>query len=207
MPLLQALVGRNYDVFMFDFRGHGSSGSARMSLGQFETRDVAGALAYLKTRGVNEVGVLSFSLGANTAINCAPEHPEMRAILADSVWAELSPVAEYQLSRMAGVPSFFLPGVTASARLLHGIDIAGNRPASALATLGSRPILLIHGTEDDLIPVANAYLLQKAAASNPNFELWIVPGSGHTTAYPDHPDEFQKRMLGFFDRYLQSTEL
>ncbi len=202
MPLMQTLVAHNYDVFMFDFRGHGNSGAGRLSFGQFEKRDVTGALEYLKTRGVNEVGVIGFSLGAITAVDAAPEHPEMRAIVVDSVFADMPPFVEYNLARLAGLPSIFTPGVAATGRVLYGLDIPGNRPARALASLGSRPVLLIHGTQDQDIPVANAYLLQKAAANNSNFKLWIVEGSAHTMAYPDHPEEFEQRMLNFYDRYL-----
>jgi fermentation-respiration switch protein FrsA (DUF1100 family) len=89
------------------------------------------------------------------------------------------------------------------ARVLYGIDIPDNRPARALASLGSRPVLLIHGTGDELIPVSNASLLQKAGANDPNFELWIAAGSSHANAYHDYPEEYTKRVLAFFDKYLQ----
>jgi uncharacterized protein len=203
LQVAKALVAHNYDVFMFDFRGHGQSGDGRMTLGQFETRDVAGALDYLKTRGVSEVGVIGWSLGANTAMNAAPEHPEMRAIVADSVWAELAPELEYQLTHYSGLPGFYSPGVMLMGRVLYGIDIPDNQPARALASLGNRPVLLIHGTADDLIPVSNAYLLQKAAVNDPNFDLWIAPGSGHANAYHDYLEEYARRVLAFFDKYLQ----
>lgn len=31
MPVAKALVAQNYDVFMFDFRGHGQSGDGRLA--------------------------------------------------------------------------------------------------------------------------------------------------------------------------------
>src|SRR3990170_3409555 len=64
LELAQALVGQGYDVLTFDFRAHGESGGTRYALGQFEVRDVAGALDYLKGRGVREVGVIGYSMGA-----------------------------------------------------------------------------------------------------------------------------------------------
>jgi pimeloyl-ACP methyl ester carboxylesterase len=202
MPVAKALVDHDYDVLMFDFRGHGESGAARMSLGQYETRDVAGALEYLRGRGVNQVGVIGWSLGANTAINSAPDLPEMRAIVADSVWAELEPVLARKFTYYTGLPQIFIPAVTSSGKVLYGIDVQSNRPARALSVIGERPVLLIHGEQDDFIPVSNAYLLQKAAADNPNFSLWVVPGADHTRAYHEQPGEFIRRMLGFYDRYL-----
>ncbi|MGE5138176.1 MAG: alpha/beta hydrolase [Rudaea sp.] len=202
MPVARALVDHDYDVLMFDFRGHGESGAARMSLGQYETRDVAGALEYLRERGVDQVGVIGWSLGANTAVNAAPGLPGMRAIVADSVWAELDPVLARKFTYYTGLPQIFVPATIWSGKLLYGIDVQSNRPARALSALGERPVLLIHGQQDDFIPVSNAYALQKAAANNPNFSLWVVPGTGHTRAYHEQPAQFIRRMLSFYDLYL-----
>jgi dipeptidyl aminopeptidase/acylaminoacyl peptidase len=94
MDIDRALVQHGYDVLTFDFRGYGESGGDRFSLGDLEVRDVAGALNYLKTRGVNQVGALGFSMGAATALNSAPAHPEMRAVVADSSFAEIVPIVE-----------------------------------------------------------------------------------------------------------------
>jgi pimeloyl-ACP methyl ester carboxylesterase len=203
MPLAQVLVEHNYDVFMFDFRAHGESGGTRSSMGQFEIRDLAGAVEYLKARGVTSIGAIGWSLGGNTAINSAPEIPELRAIIANSVWAELVPLLESKLVRFTRVPILYTPAVTVAARLLYGIDIWNNRPARVLATLGDRPVLLVVDGQDPLVPLAEAHALQKAGAKNPNLELWVVPGAKHTRAYHDRPREFVERMLAFYDRYLQ----
>ena len=51
MGLTQTLVRSGYDVFTFDFRGHGLSGGERYSFGDLERHDIDGALNYLKSRG------------------------------------------------------------------------------------------------------------------------------------------------------------
>lgn len=43
LKVANELAKRNYDVLMFDFRGHGASSGTDYSLGVLETRDVAGA--------------------------------------------------------------------------------------------------------------------------------------------------------------------
>jgi pimeloyl-ACP methyl ester carboxylesterase len=203
MPMAEAFEQHGYDVFMFDFRGHGESGGDRFSLGQLEMRDVAGALTYLRGRGINEVGTIGWSMGAISALNSAPDHPEMRAIVADSAFADANLLLDTNVPKMSGLPPIFTPGMLLMGRLLYGIDYAHNIPARAVARLGSRPVFLIHGTSDERIPVSHAYLLQKAGANDPNLQLWIVPNACHTCAYRQNPEEYSKRVLAFFDQNLR----
>lgn len=202
LPLAQAFVNHGYNVFMFDFRAHGESGGTRYSLGKLEVRDVAGALAYLKARGFGQVGTIGFSMGAATALNSAAEYPEMHAVVADSSFADENLLVETDWSTLTPFPPIFIPGMTFMGRLLYGIDIPSNVPARAVARLGSRPVLLIHGTADAEIPVSHAYMLQQAGANDPNLQLWIVPNACHTCAYVQDKEEYLRRVIAFFDRSL-----
>ena len=201
MDLVQKLVQQSYDVFTFDPRGHGLSGGQRYSFGDLEQRDADGALAYLKTRGVNEVGVIGFSMGAATALNSAGDHPEMRAIVADSSFADFGVLVSDSLPRTAGVPSFFTPGLFAMARVMYGMELAANKPADALARLGDRPVLLIHETGDPQIATSHHYRLVAAGGQNRNLESWLVEGADHAQAFRYYPDEYMRRVLGVFARY------
>ncbi len=201
MDLMQTLAGSGYDLFTFDFRGHGLSGGERYSLGDLERRDVDGALSYLKSRGVNEVGVVAFSMGAATALNSASAHPEMRAIVADSSFADLNMLLADGLPKTTGLPAFFNPGILLMARLLYGMDLAGVKPANVLANLDSRPVLLIHGTGDSTVPMLHHQMLVQAAASNPNAQSWVVEGAAHAQSYKQEPDEYVRRVLSFFGQY------
>ena len=42
------------------------------------------------------------------------------------------------------------------------------------------------------------------AARGPK-ELWEVPGSGHTGGFDARPHEYERRVVGFFDRYLRGS--
>jgi len=201
MEVSRALIQHGYDVFAFDFRGHGESGGDIGALGALETRDISGALVYLKGRGVAEVGAFAISMGAATELLAAPDHPEMRAIIADSSFADLFTVLDKERVR-SGIPSFFNPGVLLASKVWFGIDPLENEPKRALARLGDRPVLIIHSSLDPLIPVNEAYELQKAGANNPNVELWVAQGSGHVTAFADNKEEYLRRVMAFFDKNL-----
>ena len=68
--LLQGLKNRlldEYDVFMFDFRGHGKS-SGFFSWISNEGKDLEAVLGYIKGK-YKKTGMIAFSLGASVAIN------------------------------------------------------------------------------------------------------------------------------------------
>ena len=74
------------------------------------------------------------------------------------------------------------------ARLMYGIDLANHKPVEAVARLGNRPLLLIHGALDSTVPVSHAYALQRAAANNPNMQSWVVSDAEHARAFKQHPE-------------------
>ena len=201
MEIARALVEHGYDVLTFDFRGHGQSGGDVYSIGSLEARDVAGALEYLRGRGVTEVGAIAHSMGAAATLLAAPDHPELRAIVADSSFADLFTVLDQERARN-GIPSLFTPGVLMASKVWFGIDAMQTEPKRALASLADRPVLLIHSSVDPLIPVGEAYELQEAGRSNPNLELWVAQGSGHVTAFADNREEYLRRVIAFFDETL-----
>ncbi len=68
--LLQALaksLRHDYDVFMFDFRGHGKT-SGLFTWTSKEGNDLQAVLEYLETL-YDRIGIISFSLGAYISIN------------------------------------------------------------------------------------------------------------------------------------------
>jgi uncharacterized protein len=203
LDVANELARRNYDVLMFDFRGHGESGGEHLGMGTLETRDVAGALNYLKTRGVNEEGGIGFSMGAVTLLNAAPELPKLRALVVDSPFADAKPLLEERVPQASGLPSFFLPGMFMMYQIMYGTDIRRSAPVNSIAQLKDRPLLFIYGTEDELVPQSQLEQNARAGLGNPQFESWRVEGAKHTQAYRSLPEEYARRIGDFFDRYLK----
>jgi uncharacterized protein len=203
METSRSLYQRGYDIFTFDFRAHGESGGDRYSLGPWEVRDVAGALNYLKSKGVTQVGGLAYSMGASTEILAAPDHPEIKALVADSPFADLSALLDKELPKNSGLPSLFNPGILAAGQVVFGLNLLDNKPERQMAQLKDRPVFLIHGDADALVPVSHAYRFQQAAANDPNFTLWIVPGAAHVGSYDVEKEEYLNRVGDFFDKNLK----
>jgi fermentation-respiration switch protein FrsA (DUF1100 family) len=198
-----AFVHDGYSVLMFDFRAHGLSGGDRYALGAWETRDVAGALTFLQSRGYGEIGAYGVSMGAAIALLAAPAHPEMRAVMVDSPYADLPALLEKRLPEASGLPAFFNPGLFFMARTLYGIDFSGARPVLAMGRLGDRPVFLVQSRDGDSeVPVSDGLALAQAAAGDPNFTFWRAPGAGHVHSYSNNPAEYLSKMRAFYARYL-----
>jgi fermentation-respiration switch protein FrsA (DUF1100 family) len=89
----------------------------------------------------------------------------------------------------------------AASWLWTGYPIHTFKPVERIADITPRPLLLIHGEEDNgACTVADARRLYRAAGEPK--ELWIVPGAGHCNAHALFPAEYEARVRGFFDEAL-----
>jgi uncharacterized protein len=205
LDLANDLARDGYGVLMIDLRAHGESEGDRLSLGYYERRDVLGAVDYLAQRPDTSgcVAGFGFSMGAATLISAAAEEPRIRALVADSSFAEIRVLLDAQLPAESGLPAFFTPPTLFMAWALYGMDLDTVRPVDLIDDLAPRPVLLIHGTADSGIAPEHARRLYEAA-NNRQAELWLAQGSQHVRAYVDHPQEYRERLLRFLDRSLSS---
>jgi fermentation-respiration switch protein FrsA (DUF1100 family) len=195
------LVRHGFNVLMFDLHGCGESDGNTVSGGYYEKDDLKGAVAYVRQRGYENIGVLGFSLGAVSALLAAAEDTEIDVVVADSSYADLNDIMEPEFAKRTKAPKIFLRPILFMIKIMYGVDFTAIRPIKVVAKIAPRPILFIHGEADDMIPVEHARRLLEAS-QNPDNILWIVPG-GHTSAYDDYPAEFIDRVTSFFDAALR----
>jgi fermentation-respiration switch protein FrsA (DUF1100 family) len=194
---------RGYNVLMFDFRAHGRSDGDLVSMGSLEQQDLLGAVDWLRSRGIQRVGVLGFSMGGRVAISTAPQTEAIVAVISDG-----GPVTLLE-AIAAGSRERGLPGFLASLVARLTLWLAGRRVGCDLSqadavhwasSLAPRALMLIHGGRDPYVSTSAVEALY-AAAGEPK-ELWIVPDAGHRQVHEHCPGEYLERVIGFFDRYL-----
>jgi fermentation-respiration switch protein FrsA (DUF1100 family) len=195
-------LNEGYGVLLPDSRAHGASGGRFVTYGLLEKYDVIAWADWMKRRGCRKLYGLGESLGASILIQAAAVEPSFAAIVAESPYADLREIAEYRLRRMLGMPAFVTIPVAKAvvssavlyARRVDGLNLDQVSPVTAIAH-ASTPILLIHGLKDFRTPVWNS---QKLASANPRDPLWLVPDAEHTGASAVAPEEFRRRVLGWF---------
>jgi len=201
-PLLRPLHEAGYALLLFDFRSMGLSGGSVCTYGYREQEDVLAALAWMRGEaGLQRVGLLGYSMGGATALLAAARDPGVEAVVTDSAFARLEDMVEQKF--------FYLPPrvrgpVSRSVRhwaTRWAGDIIGEvDPEAALRAWQPRPLLLIHGEQDLLVPVEHARRLARAGGERA--ELWTVPGAGHVAARRRAGREYYDRVTGFFGEHL-----
>jgi fermentation-respiration switch protein FrsA (DUF1100 family) len=194
-----------FNVLLFDFRAHGESDGHKSSLVYYERQDLLAAIAYLQNRGIQEVGLMGFSMGAAVAIATAPLSEAVRAVIADSAFAESRTILLTYLQQQ-GIPVPIASNLTAliirAAGLHLGCHLPDADPLRWVDQVAPRPLLLIHGEQDQGIPVSDASRLY-SAAGDPK-ELWVVPAAEHRCADKVCPEDYMTRVLDFFAHYLDA---
>ena len=198
------LLADGYTVLLFDLRGHGESDGDRFSLGYYERRDVAAAVAFLGQRGFAErrVALIGISMGAASALAVLTIDPDVGPIVVDSSFTDAAIVLAEDLPAETGMPSALVPGILLMERFAFGVDTAAVRPIDIVRAHPERAFLFIHCARDETIAVHHGRDL-RAASANPASELWIAPGCLHPRASDDHPDEYREHVLSFLRSQLQ----
>ena len=91
-PLARNLSYNGWNILLFDFRAHGESGGRTCSFGLWEQQDLKAALDFLshdKRFSHPKIGIYGLSMGAVTALLTASTDERIRAIVADSPYADL----------------------------------------------------------------------------------------------------------------------
>jgi len=200
--LAAALHERGFAVLMIDLRGHGQSGDGRYSFGLNEQRDIAGAADWLRSQGFlpGSIGVLGVSMGAASSMFATANDPDIGALIEDCGYADINPILAHEWNKASGLPNLFLPSSLLAVRLMYGYDIGAARPVAEVGKIAPRPLLIIHGIADTLIPVVQA---EQIKAANPAAELWEVAGAGHAGSYAANPQAYVDRVASFFANSLK----
>ena len=185
-----------YGVLAWDFRGHGASGGDLVTLGYYETLDVEAALAYVLAQSrIQHIGGWGGSMGAVTMIRAAAGHPEIEALVVDSPFATL----EDELDLRVPYP-LLNPLIRFFAERETGLRLDLVRPVDDIGLLSPRPVFIIQGMGDTMVPLDSAERLY-AAAGDPR-ELWIELDAPHMNMYSYYRTRYTKRVIMFFDTYL-----
>ena len=186
------------NVLLFDFRGNGDSGDGPLSLAHYEQRDLRAAVAYARERAPKtEIDLVGFSMGAALSLLIAAEDPRISRIIADSPFAELSDVVATAAVAMH-LPRATIHLIDAVSQRWHGYGFGQVRPLDVIDRIAPRPLLVIHGDQDRVIPVEHARRL--AAAAGPTAQLVITEGVDHCGAYFADRSGYIARAVEFFRR-------
>ena len=193
------LQRHGYGVLVYDSRGRGESEGTPNAWGWGWEKDIEGALAFLGDRGDVEegrIGGLGLSTGADVLLQFAPEHRELRAVVSDGATAASFADQIATFGYDASAPYFWT-------LLTAGRVFSGAAPPPPLEERVPRvaptPLLLIAAGG---FPTEIEFNRHYAAVANEPFTYWELPDVGHTAAVRERAEEYERRVVGFFDEAL-----
>lgn len=193
-----------YNLFYFDFRALGESGGKTSSIGYLELKDSAAAIRFLKeTRPqfCEKIGLYGLSMGGMVAICEAARTNDIACVVAEASYYSFRRVVSRWAWVHHKIPYFpVLPLVLHYIRKQLGVNPERYSPKYNIPKIAPRPVLLIHGRYDNLVPAAQAKLLYKCAG-DPK-EIWLVPGAKHNQCAEVGGYEYKERLADFFRKYL-----
>jgi len=193
------LAEHGYGVLLFDRRGEGESEGDPNGFGWAGPRDVQAAIAFLRGRPEVDparIGGLGLSVGGEVLLQAAAESDDLHAVVSEG--AGIRSVRE--AVELPGLDSWITTGVIG---LVTGATAAftSDLPPPSLKDLSADitvPVFFIHATPgqggENLTPT------YYEAANEPK-ELWAAEG-GHTGAIDAEPQEYERRIVEFFDDAL-----
>lgn len=194
-----------YNVLMFNYRGYGGKFAKDdiLTLGHRELQDFQAAVSFVRQRVPGAiVGAYGASMGAAVALVATARDPEIQAVWADSSFASQEEVIAHNFTTTTHLPSW--PVVAISEKLFEwrtGHRYRSFEPVKEIAQIAPRPVFLVHGGHDSIIPLNHAYKLYEAAGSPK--ELWIDDKVDHCGIYFAQREEYWQRLIGFFHNSMK----
>jgi hypothetical protein len=195
------LARHGYGVLLFDRRGEGESEGEFNAFGWAGDRDLEAALAYLQTRPDVEparIGGIGLSVGGELMIQTAAESEALAAVVSEG--AGFRSTREH-LELPATTRWLLLPQSLAmtTATAVFSNHLPPPNLKDLVARISPRPVFLIYATHGQGGEELNPKYY--AAAGEPK-SIWEITKGQHTGGIDVVPAEYERRVIGFFDRAL-----
>ena len=205
---VQLLANRGYAVLQPNFRGSGGYGEEFFEkgtgqIGRAMQDDLDDAVAHLVAEGIvdpERVCILGSSYGGYAAMWGAIRNPEIYRCAASFAGVshferQLAHSRDYLFGRNRGRFWNRVDGDQTN------FDLDDVSPAVQVARL-TRPLLLVHGEEDDIVPHDQYRLMvSRAESAGVEIETLSFPDAGHGFDTPEDEQRYYDTLLAFLARH------
>jgi hypothetical protein len=191
-PFIAWLPSSDWNVLCFDYRGYGQSEGSVTREGTLT--DAHAALdCLLQREDVNAGHIVVFgqSLGSALGIVLTAQREEVSGIVAYGGFDHYRNVAAWHIRH-----SWLLPFAWWAPWLMSD----ELNPVDYVDRIAPRPLLVMHGTADRIVPVRMAHNLYHAAGEPK--ELYLFDGADHYEAMNESPEQVYRKVDEFFTHCL-----
>lgn len=188
LPALAPLHAAGFAVLLLDARCHGQSDAAAFtSLPRF-AEDIEAGLDWMRqqnTVDARRLAVMGHSVGAGAALLCATRRTDVRAVISLSAFAHPREIMRTFLAD-AHIPyPVFGWYVMRHVQAVIGARFDAIAPLTSMTRMRC-PVLLVHGSDDAVVPFADAQRLLAAGPAGLAQSLTVEGGHDLSTALEAH---------------------
>jgi fermentation-respiration switch protein FrsA (DUF1100 family) len=202
------MLWRNgFNVLLIDLRDTGDSTfqDGRSTIGNQEHRDVLGAWDWLvneKGFDPKRIGLFANSLGGANANYAFSAEPRIAAIFLQSTFGDLQQIVAAELARN-GFPTLLSFPTLVMGSVVTGENLFARSPVETIRQAAGRPVYIVHTRADTRIDINQSEQLAAAAqAAGANVTTWFPENGEHVQTPAAYPQEFEQRLVGFFNETL-----
>ena len=185
----------------FDMRGHGRSDPAHDASLPTLAQDIRNATVFLRNEPRTAqlpLAIIGHSMGGAATLLALAEGLEARAAVISSAFARMEIITDYVLKKWFLPPVLFRRLVKWVWILRIGKSIDSMEPETTIRSV-TIPLLLTHGSKDEVIPEAEVLRLAQAAP-DPDTPTLNIPGAMHMDLVAS--PLYQQGVLEFLEKHL-----
>ena len=196
------LAGHGYGVLLFDRRGEGASEGDSNLFGWGGDKDIIAAIEFLKTRPDVEpgrIGGIGLSVGGELMLEAAAKTDELAAVVSEGAGTRQfsEQMEEFDgAERLLGAPGNLV-------MTLGTAVFSSTMPPPNLTDLAPKieqPLFVIWAPNGGNVEHMSREYYE--LASSRSKQIWAMPTARHVGGIRDQPEEYERRVVGFFDGAL-----
>ena len=196
------LVKHGYGVLLFDRRGEGVSEGDGNMFGWGGERDIFAALDFLEQRpdvDPARIGGIGLSVGGELMLQAAAQDQRLEAVVSEGSGTRSLPEELEEYSAVEVALNFPLLAVKTAAVAVFSNTVVPPKLTDLIPQIGPRPTMFIWAPHGGNVEWMNPTYNRLAGA---NSSIWEIDDVRHIRGLAGHPEEYEKRVVGFFDAAL-----
>jgi dienelactone hydrolase len=199
------LARHGYGVLLFDRRGEGESEGDSNLFGWGGDQDIHGAVAFLRSRpDVKEgrIGGIGFSVGGELMLEAAAENMGLAAVVSEGAGTRAfsdSIQDAHGWEKVVAAPG---QAVLTAAVAVFADELPPGQLVDLVPQI-TQPLFLIWAPNGGNVETMNPNYYERAGGPK---QIWSIPDAKHVQGITARPAEYERRVVGFFDRTLLRGE-
>lgn len=192
-----------YNLISYDQRAHYNNKKCVCTMGIKEGKDLTEVIEDCYKRYGEDIylGLHGESLGSATVIESFKYHPNIKFVIVDCPYANLSLVAKGVAKKMH-MPGFLIPFAGAIGTLLFGYNFSKIKPIYYINHVDV-PILFCHGKNDTLIPCEHSIMMYDKYKGPKG--IYITEGAEHAQSVVVDRKSYEDKIIEFITKVENKT--